>query len=660
MTILTTLICATRKYICKRSDKRFKVSHFLDGSISIPIKSKQIVISCSIFFFLVRRMHPMSNARLSHFYTIQRLLVKKCIIAVAIIIISLFGINPIFGQTKWKHIDDPTNQISLFTTNIPYVGASFVEVNGDNNVDIFANPRTVYLNNGDGTFSSPIRLPYTPVPTASGSSWADIDNDGDNDCLVSGVPSRVFENNGLGGFIDLSAKVPSFENYGAWSTSFGDFNEDPYLDFIFAHANGFHPAPATPTPCRLYIQKTNRFEPDQLFGYEFLTKLAPYTCPFWSDYDLDGDMDLFIASGPATGEADYDYCYKNMKVETGKDTLIRLTTDLFALQKQDGQCYNFIDYDNDGYLDLCLTNYYSTPTRLYKNNNGVYESIETPFTFKTTNLANCWGDYDNDGDLDVIITNDNQISKYYSNLGDGTFSYLPDGFTTPTATCGISNADYDNDGDLDVFTNGIGNNGNTSSVGLYRNDSVALGNNWVNFHLIGVNSNRSAIGAIIRIYSQINGKVVAQMREINAHNSFQGQNDLRVHFGLNTSELIDSIAITWPSGYRELHNYYLPNSFYQVTEGQGITVLSIQQNEFLTDGILVYPNPTLGLITLNIDEMDRYKKIYSIIDLSGRVVATDQLGIDDMTISTSQLSAGIYFIKVYVNHKLFSTKFIKE
>jgi hypothetical protein len=184
-----------------------------------------------------------------------------------------------------------------------------------------------------------------------------------------------------------------------------------------------------------------------------------------------------------------------------------MTSELFAIQIQDGQCFNFVDYDNDGDFDLCLTNYYSAPTRFYKNNGGTYLSIPTPFTTATTNIANCWGDYDNDGDLDVIITNDNQITRYYRN-DNGVFVFLSNGLSTPTATNGAANADYDNDGDLDVFFNGVGNNGNTTSVGLYRNDTVAGNRKWVNIKLTGTASNKSALGAIVRLKSTINGQPV--------------------------------------------------------------------------------------------------------------------------------------------------------
>src|SRR5262249_15618062 len=133
--------------------------------------------------------------------------------------------------------------------------------------------------------------------------------------------------------------------------------------------------------------------------------LAPYTIPTWSDYDLDGDMDLFIGSGPAQVAPLPDFNYKNLLKETGSFSLERLTSFPFKVP-QDGQTYNFIDYDNDGDLDICLTNYSQAPSRFYLNSDTGYVSLTTPFTTTIGHLSNCWGDIDNDGFLDVLIATD--------------------------------------------------------------------------------------------------------------------------------------------------------------------------------------------------------------------------------------------------------------
>jgi len=576
-----------------------------------------------------------------------------------IVMIMLFSItgHHLFAQGGWIFDTNPLNDLTDYTTIYPYVGASFVEMNGDVFVDLYAAPDKLFLNNGDGTFSAIAPLDFDILNATAGSSWADLDNDGDNDVIIAASPSKIFFNDGSANFSDSTSEVPEFSNYGSWAGAIGDYNEDPLLDFIFVHANGFHPG-TDPSPCKLYEQTEPSFSSEQITGYNFTTELYSYTNPFWSDYDLDGDMDLFIASGPVMGVPDYDFCYKNMYTETGDDTLMVMTTELFATQKQDGQCYNFIDYDNDLDLDLCLTNYFSAQTRFYKNNGGSYSTITTPFTTTTTNIANCWGDYDNDGDLDVIITNDNQVTKYYNNDGDGSFTFLPGGFSTPTATNGITNADYDNDGDLDIFTNGVGNNGNTTSVGLFINDTVAANRHSVNLHLVGVSSNRSAIGAIVKLHATINGNAQWQVREVNAQNSFQGQNDLRVHFGLGDADMIDTLMINWPSGIVESYYNYPADKFYEITEGEGMINLPVAEHIEHQNNVSIYPNPAANYLMVETAITDQFDR-YLIADILGGEIQSGSMHQLQTMLSVEELPAGIYYLILQSSEGKIAKQFVK-
>lgn len=572
-------------------------------------------------------------------------------------LLFLFNISNIHSQGGWSKITDPQNAVSLYTTIFPYVGVSFIDINNDNLPDIHAAPQKLFLNQGNGRYISITGFSYNLLNGTAGSTWADIDNDGDNDCIIAGSPSKVYLNNGTGSFANGTPFFPDLSTHNSWGAAIGDLDENRGLDVVFAHANGYHP---NPEPCRFYYQPDSVFGNfAQLTGYPFLQQLNSYTNPFWSDYDLDGDMDLFIASGPVNGIGAQDPCYKNMKIELGEDTLIKMTTELFAQQIQDGQCYNFIDYDNDGDFDLCLTNYYSAPTRMYRNDGGIYTSLNTQFTTATTNIANCWGDYDNDGDQDVIITNDNAITRYYRN-DLGTFNYLPNGLTTPTATNGVSNADYDNDGDLDVFFNGIGNNGNTSSVGLYKNDTVAGNRKWVNLKLTGTISNKSAIGAIVKLKAVINGIPVWQLREVNAQNSFQGQNDLRVHFGLGNAQQIDSIIIKWPKGLTEVFTNVDANRFYNAVEGAGLSEIIIGITQISTEipGYFRleqnYPNPfnPSTKIRFSIPEIaNNHKSLLIVYDIMGREIETllDKsltAGTYEAEFNAAGYSSGVYFYQL--------------
>lgn len=578
---------------------------------------------------------------------------KHCLLLISTISIFLNS----RAQGGWIKDANSLNDAATYTTTYPYVGASFIELNGDNYVDIFAPPVTMFINNGNGTFSEITPLQFSPTLAISGSSSGDLDNDGDNDIIVACVPSRVFFNDGTGSFADSSSALPTFVNYGSWGVAMSDYNNDRSLDFIFAYSNGLHPG-SIPSPCHFYQQQSPGFDPTNIPLYPLTDSLHSYTNPYWSDYDMDGDMDLFMASGPDNGTPDYDFCYKNLKIETGIDSFSIMTTELFASQLQDGECYNFIDYDNDKDLDLCITNNYGAQTRLYRNDLSSYTEMTTPFTNTTTNMANCWGDYDNDGDLDVIITNSNQISKYYRNDGN-TFMYLSNGFSTPTATNGIANADYDNDGDLDIFTNGIGYNGNTSSVGLFINDTVASNRKFVNIHLVGTSSNQSAIGAIVQLKATINGSSVWQMREVNAQNSFQGQNDLRVHFGLGNATIIDSVKIIWPSGTTEYYTNQQVNSFYEITEGIGSSNLSIE-NDVLEEQVTLYPNPANEVVHFHIPKEWMNKTIHcELVDIYGNVIKR-QILTGDMSISLHSLSSGIYFIRLDIQGSMVIKKVVKQ
>ena len=573
-------------------------------------------------------------------------------------LILLFIGNAVQAQGGWIFDTNPLNATTGYTTIYNYTGCSFVELNGDQYVDLLASPKSVFLNNGDGTFSNGSTLPYTILNGVSGNSCADLDNDGDQDIIVAGVPSKVFFNNGTGTFTDSTNQLPDFADYGSWGVAIGNYNEDRALDFFFAHPAGFM-APAPTAPCRLFAQTEEIFSVTDLPLPPVTDSLNPYTNPYWSDYDLDGDMDLFVASGPVMGTPKKDFCYKNYKIETGLDSLALMTTELFATQTQDGQCYNFIDYDNDGDFDLCLANYFSAPTRMYKNNGGVYSVITTPFSFSTTNIANCWGDYDNDGDQDVIITNDNQTSRYCRNDGGDTFSYLADGFTTPTATNGIANADYDNDGDLDLFTNGIGNNGNTSSVGLFINDTVAGDRHFINLTLIGTTSNRSAIGAIVKIHATINGMATWQMREVNAQNTFQGQNDLRVHFGLGDANSIDTLIIIWPSGTIDTYYNYPVNVFYQMTEGVGGINLAITETGNIQNVFSVFPNPTSDILHVQVAHPGNSDIKFALTNMLGAQLITGQTSQSKFEIDMKDVSPGVYMLYLLVDGEIAAERVVK-
>ena len=526
--------------------------------------------------------------------------------------VLLFPFCLLKSQSLFTKITDPTNPAVTFTnTPASYKGAAWIDFDHDNWPDLFVSQRFLFRNTRDGNF---VQLPdvngAAAGQIAAGSSWGDLDNDGHPDCITASVTSGVHRNNGDGTFTLTSSVLPDFSNYSAWDCALADADNNGRLDLAYVHAaGGFHPT--GPFPCRLYLQNTDGAY-TKTTGYEFTDTFAPYTIPTWSDYDLDGDMDLFIGSGPAQIAPQPDFNYRNLLKETGSFALERLESFPFKIP-QDGQTYNFIDYDNDGDLDICLTNYSQAPTRFYLNKDTGYVTLATPFTTTVGHLANCWGDVDNDGDLDVLISTDvDPNARLYRNQGNGTFAGAQIAGTAENKICGIVMADYDNDGDLDFYTNGA-----TTGRALFRNDNLATNRHWVQFTLEGVQSNRSAIGALLRLKTA-NGW---QIREVSAHNSFQGQNDLRQHFGLDDATTVDSLVVRWPSGTVQTFTNLANNNFYKITENQGIDIIVAAQEPSGSPVFKISPNPLSHEFTINSAEKITAVQVF---DSTGKIVALHQ------------------------------------
>jgi hypothetical protein len=554
----------------------------------------------------------------------------------------------IFSQHGFTRITEATlSQVAPDT--IVYRGASWVDYDNDGKPDLFAAPNFLFRNLGNGSFSRTT----TPIGASwrqnfAGSSWADVDNDGDVDCYLANEPSGIYLNDGRGGFSLMATSMPQL-SAPAWAGAFGDYNNDGRVDLITAYPKNFLSPPNRPS----YLLKNNGSNAfAAITGYAFTDGFDFYTVPYWSDFDLDGDLDLFIASGPGGTAPARDYQYKNLLKETGRDSFTRINNLKFATDLQDGQCYNFIDHDNDGDLDLCLTNFAGTFSRFYKNNNGVYDTLANAFARRRPALSNTWGDFDNDGDIDCLMGNDQYgLLFFYRNDSADVFTALNFGSTNLGAS-GIAYADYDNDGDLDFYVNGI-----PPARGLYRNDTLAANRRWVMFSCVGVQSNKSAIGTKVRIKATIRGKSTWQYRDISAQNTFQGQNDLRVHFGLADATRIDSVVVDWLSGRRDVFTNVNPNQRYRVVEGQPLANITDIKETPENYPLSISPNPAQNLLTFNGLAENAVVKSVEVFDLNGKLMVTSPT-LNGNQIVVSSLANGLYILKVQTTDlKTYSAKF---
>ncbi|HXU10616.1 MAG TPA: CRTAC1 family protein, partial [Candidatus Binatia bacterium] len=245
--------------------------------------------------------------------------------------------------------------------------------------------------------------------------------------------------------------------------------------------------------------------------------------------------------------------------------------------------------DGDGWQDLFVTNLSNEVNEYYRNLGG-----KGPFAIDTfpaglgevSLLMTGWGtdlfDYDNDGDLDIVVTNghpmddiamDSDIITYaqrpflFENDGKAKFSDVGRErgayFGTLDTGRGLATADYDNDGDRDILI--------TTSHGkvtLLRNDGGSAAGHWITLRLEGTRANKDAIGARVTVVA--GGRT--QVHEVRSASSYLSQNDMRLHVGLGAATRVDSIEIRWPAKVKRVERVgpVAADQFLVIREGSGI------------------------------------------------------------------------------------------
>jgi hypothetical protein len=471
----------------------------------------------------------------------------------------------------------------------------------------------LYKNNRDGTFTEvTAKAGLTRAGWASSVTVADYDNDGFDDVFITYYGHNVlYHNNGNGTFTDVTKQAGLCQNdvhYGSGCT-WVDYDRDGRVDLFVANYLGTTldklPKPGTNPDCTWKGVAVNcgpRGLPTgfvQLFhnngdgsftdvskqsGVAAAARSYPMTCVA-ADYDNDGWPDIYVACDSTPSwlfRNQHDGTFREEALERG----IALSEDGM---EQAGMGVAVGDFDLDSNLDVFKTNFSDDTNVLYRNDGkGNFDDVTIRSGLGVETRYVGWGagmvDLDNDGLPDLFVVTgtvypevEKKLPTYpyrtprlvFRNLGDGRFEELIEeagqGVSDLHSSRGCAFGDFDNDGDIDVLVWNM-----NEPPSLLRNDLSGNGH-WLKVQLVGVRSNRSAIGA--RVTVRYGSK--QQAHEVSAQSSFYSVNDQRLHFGLG-SETIAHLSIRWPNGNIETIPNVSANQLVVVRESSGI----IRQQKF--------------------------------------------------------------------------------
>jgi len=511
----------------------------------------------------------------------------------------------------FKHVSSPEKKYIVESMS---GGVALLDYDNDGYEDIyFVNSLTtdmvktnqksksaLYHNNGDGTFTDVTdKAGVGDIGWGMGVAVGDYDNDGFDDIYVTCLgPNHLLHNNGNGTFTDVTQRAGVGDPRWSTGAAFVDYDNDGKLDLFVANYVDFDvnnlpefgkgrtcmfkgipvqcgPRGLTGAGDSLYhnngdgtfsdvTKKAGVADTDGYYGLGVIC----------SDFDGDGLVDIYVAN-----DSTPNFLYHNNGDGTFKDIAFSSGTAVNENGSEQGSMgVTLGDYDNDGKLDLFVTNFDDDYNTLYHNDGkGSFTDVSYAAKVAAISLPYVgWGtkffDYDNDGWVDLLVVNGHvypQLPTYkqrnlvHHNNRDKTFSevgaQLGSVFSEKRTGRGAAFGDLDNDGDVDVVINNL-----DGPPQVLRNDGGT--NNSVLIKTIGVKSNRDGIGARIIVVSGD----LKQVQEVYSGASYISQNDFRLHFGLEKRAKIDTIEVHWPSGIVDKLTSLGVNKILTVKEGQGL------------------------------------------------------------------------------------------
>ena len=461
----------------------------------------------------------------------------------------------------------------------------------------------LYHQKRNGTFEDVTeKAGLTGVGYGMGVAVGDYDNDGFEDLYVTAYGgNRLYHNNGDGTFSDVTEKAGVGGS--GWSTAAAwvDLDNDGLLDLVvlrylkwdfkdifcgehkeeyraYCHPDLFQPI----SPLVYHNDGNGKFS--EVSAAVGMTKPGKGLGIAIADYDRDGHIDLFIANDSMS-----EFLYHNKKDGTFEE--VGLTSEVAV--DGDGHTYagmgvDFADYDNDGLPDLVVTDLAGQKYALYHNDgSGNFTYVADSSSLgRITQMHSGWGirflDYDNDGWKDLIIAQGHDLDtielqapqfRYREPmlLARNTGKRFVDvsasagsAFQLPWVARGLATGDIDNDGRIDAVVTT-----NDGQAHILHNET-ATDNHWLTLKLVGHKSNRDAIGAEVEL-GTAKGSSFAT---VTTASSYLSSSDKRVHFGMGTEKVAQTITIRWPSGILQTLSNIPGDQFLQIDEPGGTASLA--------------------------------------------------------------------------------------
>jgi enediyne biosynthesis protein E4 len=503
---------------------------------------------------------------------------------------------------------DKTKRFILETTGS---GAAFLDYDNDGLLDIFlvsgdGGLSRLYHNEGKGRFTdvtAKMGLGSGPPGWGQGVCAADYDNDGYTDLFVTyWGQNRLYRNIGGTRFEDVTERAGLKQDRVRYNTgcAFLDFDNDGHVDLFVANYLKFDPAttphpgenpycwyrglPVACGPRGLPFDRNILYRNNGDGTFTDVSDASGVSAPdrnyslgvLTGDFNQDGLVDIYVAC---------DQTPSLLYINQGNGRFVEEAVLRGAAFDENGKAMSGMgvaagDFDGDGRPDIFRSNFSDERETLYRNRGaGQFDDVTITAGLARNTRYVGWGcgffDFDNDGLPDLLLVNGHAFPEVdrlgldihyrdhailYRNLGEGTFADISQsagpGILERQSARGAAFGDYDNDGLVEVLIN------NQNAAPSLLKQAIRPANHWIGLKLVGSRSNRSALGAKVRLTVGPH----TQSDEVRSGGSYLSQNDLRLHFGIGTARRVDLIEVQWPSGQHQVLRDVSPDRIMLIEE----------------------------------------------------------------------------------------------